>query len=297
MYAQIEKTKENKSRAVANSVTQKKSNGKQGFGFIDNRSEEVAQREISGVADSSSSRQTLIQKKEKPFGVAQLKKKGKVTDDYIQNLLKDIGNEELQKQLKFAWELIQANGEAYFDDEITKSFGVYDPKEEKLVFRIPEQDFFQWKDTTIEKKGIAIHELTHIAEIVANTGGLNNMDYDMNTPEIMGTDYLMAEKAINAVYEVAEKEKGMLCKIEFSSSSSHNKTLFGYITERIAYAGMALQRKKSNFEFPTVVNQLIYVLDKKGNDEVKKSETYSWLKILENQLLDSRTRRFMKNAK
>ncbi|MFT6845797.1 MAG: hypothetical protein ACJAUV_001996 [Flavobacteriales bacterium] len=37
MYAQVEKPKENKSRAVANSVAQKKSNGNQGFGFVDNR--------------------------------------------------------------------------------------------------------------------------------------------------------------------------------------------------------------------------------------------------------------------
>ncbi|MCL1127942.1 hypothetical protein [Shewanella surugensis] len=38
MYAQIEKPKENKSRAVANSVVQGKSNGRQGFRFVDNRS-------------------------------------------------------------------------------------------------------------------------------------------------------------------------------------------------------------------------------------------------------------------
>ena len=44
MYAQVEKPKNNKSRAVANSVTKKKSNGKQVFGFVDNRSEAVAQR-------------------------------------------------------------------------------------------------------------------------------------------------------------------------------------------------------------------------------------------------------------
>ena len=37
MYEQVEKSKENKSRAVANSVTQKKNNGRQGFGFVDNR--------------------------------------------------------------------------------------------------------------------------------------------------------------------------------------------------------------------------------------------------------------------
>lgn len=37
MYAQVEKSKEDKSRAVANSVAQKKGNEKQGFGFVDNR--------------------------------------------------------------------------------------------------------------------------------------------------------------------------------------------------------------------------------------------------------------------
>ncbi|VVS95104.1 HNH endonuclease [Desulfoluna spongiiphila] len=53
MYEQLDKLKENsfltnrlESRAVANSVSQKKSKGKQGFGFVDNRPETVAQRKI-----------------------------------------------------------------------------------------------------------------------------------------------------------------------------------------------------------------------------------------------------------
>lgn len=49
MYAQVEKTKENKSRVVANSVTQKKSNGKQGFGFVDNRYEATTQRQLQNA--------------------------------------------------------------------------------------------------------------------------------------------------------------------------------------------------------------------------------------------------------
>lgn len=53
MYAQVEKTKENKSRAVANSVTQKKSSGKQGFGFVDNRPEAVTQRKLQEMANNS----------------------------------------------------------------------------------------------------------------------------------------------------------------------------------------------------------------------------------------------------
>jgi hypothetical protein len=39
MYAQVEKPKENRKKAVANSVAQKKDNGNQGVGFVDNRPE------------------------------------------------------------------------------------------------------------------------------------------------------------------------------------------------------------------------------------------------------------------
>ena len=46
MYAQVEKPKEKKSRAIANSVTQKKINTKQGFGFVDNRSKAIVQRNV-----------------------------------------------------------------------------------------------------------------------------------------------------------------------------------------------------------------------------------------------------------
>lgn len=46
MYTQVEKPKKDKSRAVGNSFTQKKSDGKQGFGFVDNRSEAVRQRKL-----------------------------------------------------------------------------------------------------------------------------------------------------------------------------------------------------------------------------------------------------------
>ncbi len=46
MYAQVEKSKENKNRAVANSVSQNKSGGKQDFGFVDNRKQSVAQRAV-----------------------------------------------------------------------------------------------------------------------------------------------------------------------------------------------------------------------------------------------------------
>ena len=44
MYEQVEKPKENKNRAVANTVTQTKNSVKDGFGFVDNRQEYIIQR-------------------------------------------------------------------------------------------------------------------------------------------------------------------------------------------------------------------------------------------------------------
>ncbi|MBN1604136.1 MAG: hypothetical protein JW915_21170 [Chitinispirillaceae bacterium] len=49
MYAQVAKSKESQSGAVANSVTQKKRNGKHGFRFVDNRSEAVAQGKLKDL--------------------------------------------------------------------------------------------------------------------------------------------------------------------------------------------------------------------------------------------------------
>jgi len=68
MYAQVEKPKENKSRVVANAVTQKKINTKQGFGFLDNRPEAVKQRKLQEIARNYSTSQP-IQQKENNFSL------------------------------------------------------------------------------------------------------------------------------------------------------------------------------------------------------------------------------------
>lgn len=64
MYKQAEKPKENKSIAVANSVAQKKGDGKQGLGFVDNRIESASQCKIQGIANDNRRGQNkqLIQK-------------------------------------------------------------------------------------------------------------------------------------------------------------------------------------------------------------------------------------------
>ncbi|MPY23404.1 hypothetical protein [Shewanella sp. YLB-07] len=53
MYEQVEKPKENKSRSVAKSVAQKKHNGKQRFGFMDNRPKTGLQKNSSDRATAT----------------------------------------------------------------------------------------------------------------------------------------------------------------------------------------------------------------------------------------------------
>ena len=53
MYEQIEKTKGNKSRVIANSVTQNKNDVKQGFGIVTNRPEAIAQRKLKTMINKN----------------------------------------------------------------------------------------------------------------------------------------------------------------------------------------------------------------------------------------------------
>lgn len=74
MYEQVEKTKENKSRVVANSVKQKKSNGVQGSGFVNNRPKAIEQRMLQKGTKCS-------QRDHCKESVAQLLKIGKIPND------------------------------------------------------------------------------------------------------------------------------------------------------------------------------------------------------------------------
>ena len=59
MYEQVEKPKENKSRAIANSVTWKKNSEKQSFTFVDNRPDAVTQRVIRNMKSGPVAKQEI----------------------------------------------------------------------------------------------------------------------------------------------------------------------------------------------------------------------------------------------
>ncbi len=62
MYAQVEKPKENKSQAVANSVTQKKGTLKQDYSIINNRPEAIAQRKLQKILNTSARKSQPVQR-------------------------------------------------------------------------------------------------------------------------------------------------------------------------------------------------------------------------------------------
>ncbi|WP_298774514.1 hypothetical protein [uncultured Shewanella sp.] len=62
MYEQVEKPKENKSRAVANSVKQKKSCGMEGFGVVDNR-QNLAPKKVLSTYNGNMLKKHMIQRK------------------------------------------------------------------------------------------------------------------------------------------------------------------------------------------------------------------------------------------
>ena len=74
MYEQIENPKENKNRAVANFVGQKKSNAKQKFGFVDNRPQlDIRSRgETEANRGQEVSGTNTVQSVQAPVGISQL---------------------------------------------------------------------------------------------------------------------------------------------------------------------------------------------------------------------------------
>lgn len=89
MNEKVEKPKNKKSKAVANSVTQGKSMGMQSLGFVDNRPEALVQRKLSEAAKNApkdSQQRTIENKYPKPQKADTLQTKRQSTESPIQKV-------------------------------------------------------------------------------------------------------------------------------------------------------------------------------------------------------------------
>lgn len=114
MYEQVEKPKENKSRAVANSVAQKKSNVKQDFGFVDNRPEIVAQMNLKGESQSEfSDERSPLSMQMHLFNESQGRSKSKSRGEVVQREWVALPD----KKDEYKWDTVSADGVQWFSDE------------------------------------------------------------------------------------------------------------------------------------------------------------------------------------
>jgi hypothetical protein len=228
-------------------------------------------------------------------GVVQRKRKGKVGDEYIRKVLAEVSDKDLHAQLVDAWKLIQERGEALYESEITMSQGGYDADRKKVVLYIPEQSLIQWADTGIEKKGIAIHELVHVAEVIANSGGMADMSAtDKSRTRIMETDVPDLLDRMLKIFGLLIGERKVFEAVSYkSSSASKEPTLYGYFYERLNYgtAPLDMKDKSTSHEAVTVVSQLVYVAQAKGG-AVLQTKTYAALVELQQEMIASRAKRY-----
>ncbi|MGB3466434.1 MAG: hypothetical protein WBA74_14240, partial [Cyclobacteriaceae bacterium] len=213
----------------------------------------------------------------------------KVKDDYIKDVLKDVKNKRVREQLHEAWNALNKDGNALYESDSGKHKGGFDTKVNKLILRIPEQGYMDSADSQLDKKAIAVHELTHVAEVIANTKGKKKMTPGKDP--IMESDSILDEDLIENLFNMLDKDKSVLRKIPFSSVSTgaKNKNMYDFIEDRLLYANQFLAEGK-NFELPTVVNQMIYVMDAKGG-EILYTKVYIALHNLQNELAISREKR------
>lgn len=148
MYAQVEISKENKSRAVANSVAQKKSNGKQGFGFVDNRADNIAHNLIQNRTKhnfSNDSEASQLSKQPSPIQVTQFcfDKKSAYKNGYC------VGYKQgYQKGLKDGLNELEDN------DDIDKKQGqeIYENETSKIEVQ-PSSDWNSYFDARLSVNG------------------------------------------------------------------------------------------------------------------------------------------------
>lgn len=244
MYEQVEKSKENtasadwrKSRSVANSVAQKKSNIKQGFGFVDNRPKTIVQRKLQEMATDYSERNFQIEGKNiNTVNMSNVKSDLGI----VQGKFVDLEGMKLDKAVP---ELIKAGGTQYEAlwyplKGSTKSVHIaptdgmssYDPSTNTLYFKpeIVNSLLDADLDPAVRVSHIAAitHEMQHaydhmVAEMEVD-GGLP----DEATKKILTTELrAWASEAVSAIQmgqkmEAMDEEKGKLIESWLSYEST-----------------------------------------------------------------------------
>ncbi len=166
MYAQVEKPKENKSRAVANSVTNSQNDLKQGLRFIDNRPEMHIQRKISQLVNSrlmSDPRQQQI--------VTETPIQRELDRKDIDAIIKNVGDDDwLMSIVQELLEIYEENKENINYGKSSQGGHVGIQDYAPFIEIIKKRSFTN--EPKIKRQATILHELTHLAEVKSKKGTL-----------------------------------------------------------------------------------------------------------------------------
>jgi hypothetical protein len=255
MYAQVEKPKENKSRAVANSVAQKQSGTKPTFQFVDNRPEATAQRKIQSVANSSMKTAKVTQQQYSPLQRRRLDTYEQRKLDSERERLKGLVAGYKEKKDEITSKLTRIEQNLTDEDVTTTSF--LREKSDEMVVRI--DMFFENIANTAREassssaklsdftKALNRYELSGGRNVVTNLLGKVRRKYEekpmpaerdkvtdvTDLDEKYFREYLARSKPAITVY----RGDGRGVKADFLDSYSHQEVIAGG-TPDITFAGV-----------------------------------------------------------
>ncbi|MCG8477128.1 MAG: DUF4157 domain-containing protein [Cytophagales bacterium] len=223
--------------------------------------------------------------------VIQRKPTKRVTDKEITAILDRLEDEGTRKELYAVAKRLIKDGSLWFDNSIKETCAYPDPEKKIVVVTIPERLLFESKrkgDVTIERDAITYHELTHAAEIVANTGG----DFSKLQGSDMDTTMVALGPICDTLFKFLEQEKEKFKAVPIKISSQPWVNLYEYCLERINYAQVLAKHstEPSTREFPTVLIQMIHFIGAKA-PKLKGGKFFWSLETLHAQALKSRETR------
>ena len=223
MYKHTEKLKENNSRAVLHSVAQKKGDGKQGFGLVDNRIENLRLKKTSTQNDDSFNQPVLKKEYISDSGGYHLKSKHGLVDDESQNVIQGkFVYAGLNKRLMKALVSYQKNipivkemGEhkiytvtfKLINDEGEKWLGVTSNKGSgnvEIILNLAHANTPHQLEHTLTHE-LLLHGSDHFLTAVGKIGSIPSVEnqHDRATDTFIGKDYYHAQ--LNIIKQFIEK--------------------------------------------------------------------------------------------
>jgi hypothetical protein len=235
---------------------------------------------------TQSSNRTVSQQQ----AIVQRKPTKKVSDKEIRAILARLEDVDTRNELYAVAGRLITDGSLWYDDSITETCAYPDPSRNIVMVTIPERLWFESKrgDATIERDAITYHELTHAAEVVANTGG----DFSNLQGNEMDTTMIVLDPICDALFNRLEREKDDYEAVPIKIESEPWRNLYELSLARINYAQVLIRHSTgpSSREFPTIIVQLIHFIGTKAPD-LKGGEFFKWLEILQIQARQNRESR------